>query len=288
MDTLQVKRTRASTLELQTPEPESSIAAYHPTRVREGLQYAQRRLKSKLRKPTPNTEKVLLLYSQACSRYLEDVQSMSEKDKRDKLNEIRTYEIDMSNMSWIKDVPTFPLTDSILALRQITYYARYGDYAKLIVAKLRAASQQEPKTPNWEAISGKHYWTSIAARLQDETPYWKDLISGKGTSEENIETNRAVRQACKRIGIEEENMISILAFYGKRNTMFHSELEELIENKRYHRISVMLYDDIRDLASVCPVKDSRSEEALRAVLETLRDEWFDTSDDIEQSGDMDS
>lgn len=39
-------------------------------------------------------------------------------------------------------------------------------------------------------------------------------------------------------------MILIIGLYGKRNKMFHSELDKMTENKKHDSTEVVLYDGI--------------------------------------------
>lgn len=278
---LPVRRARASTIEIQPPRPESKIEAYGPERVQEGLDYASHRLQSKKRKPTPNTQRLLILYHGACKQYLENFTKQSSDENACTLDEIRGYEVDMSYRGWITDVPSSVNAKAFMALRRMTYLARYGDYTKVMATKLRTASQSAPRINNWTEISGQHVWTEISDRLKEEAPIWK---KDKALNPELVKTTRAVADACYRIGITLDNMIHIINTYGERNETFHSQLESWLETEQYPRVASMIHDDLLDLASICPVEESENEEAMRALLEALRDEWFDTSRDIANPG----
>lgn len=134
------KRPRASTIELEVPRPEQSPERYSESRIQAGMEYATRRLQSTTRKPSPNQEKLLVIYRLACQGFLNESKAGSQGESKVHLSsEIRAYEEDISNHSCMRvteDEEKQEMRDEILKLRRLQYYARYGGYAKRIAHEL--------------------------------------------------------------------------------------------------------------------------------------------------------
>ncbi|KAI4192231.1 MAG: hypothetical protein LQ346_004410 [Caloplaca aetnensis] len=74
-----------------------------------------------------------------------------------------------------------------------------------------------------------------------------------------------------------DHMLSLIHLYADRNPAFHRGLKEDLEAKRFSVIANCIFEDLRDLSSVCQPDKPEEKMVMRAVLEGLRDEWFDVS-----------
>lgn len=65
---------------------------------------------------------------------------------------------------------------------------RYDDYIKIIPTQLHAVASSK-KTEYWQAISGRHYWTSIVEKLEKEDEAKKRAkANGQDTAQLSSET----------------------------------------------------------------------------------------------------
>lgn len=273
------RRKRASTAsqDLRVPPPEALPSHYTPDRVQKGIDYATARLS---RNPTPNTEKLLTLYKAACVAALDDLVNTAQATKEN-LDEIRGYEMTMSNKLWIAEVPSFQqeeLVKNLLQLRRFTFWVRYGDYAQVLSHMLRSTAADN-KVEYWKDISGQYNWTQISKAIRDEQGIWDKYGSGKP---QQVQTTLAVYNACQHSRMEHDNMIEIIHLYAERNTAFHRGLSETIEKHKYNQIADWLERDLRDLPSIVPVGWIEQEVIMKASLEALRSEWFDTTSEPDE------
>lgn len=107
LDTITVarQRPRAQTADLQMPQPEFHPSNYTDERVGQSIEYFNQRLGSKTRKPSPIQEKALLVYKGACQDYLDArKEPLPEGQKKEMLSEIRQYEMEISDRSWVKAI----------------------------------------------------------------------------------------------------------------------------------------------------------------------------------------
>ncbi|KAI4176399.1 MAG: hypothetical protein LQ343_001138 [Gyalolechia ehrenbergii] len=274
--TLTVQK-RRSTADVTTPIPLSSDDAYTPDCVQQRLDDTEKRLASTKRYLTPNSEKLLTLYRDACYDFLLESQaedwSAAEKTKR--INEVRGYETDMSTRRFLQDVSEPSLLAEIVNFRQYSYYARYGDYAAHLVSKLRKEASVQPQSQFADSLSGSQLWSAISAQIKQESLVW---ARNGAQDPSRVKTTYAVYENCNRVGISHDNMVMLIHLYADRNLAFHRGLQEYLENQQYALIAQCLYDDLKDLSSIATPNQSGDETAMRAILEQLRDQWFDTSD----------
>ncbi|KAI9769013.1 MAG: hypothetical protein M1839_003843 [Geoglossum umbratile] len=270
-----VGRKRASTISYKPPKPESSPDGYTPDRIQVGIAYATQRLQSKTRKPSPNSEKILVLYRGACEEYLEHEEAGFKNVKKiDLLSEIRSMESDLCTKNWLQVADSHKsqiLQEDLIRFRKLEYYARYGDYAQRLAHSLRKETGSK-KTEGWELLSGAKQWSDISDAIQGEAEWWKKYGSSKGTEE--VQHIYAVYLGCMDIGIDYNRMIQTIHTYGARNTAFHSLIPKLIAEGQFGKVADILYNDLQELSSIMPPDLEEEEDFMRATLLELRDKWF--------------
>ncbi|KAL8838641.1 MAG: hypothetical protein Q9170_002049 [Blastenia crenularia] len=266
-------RKRRPTIDLVIPAPLNSDDLYTEDCVQARLEYAEQRLTSTTRYLTPNSMKLLQLY--ACYDFLLEAQEDDwPQERRKHVDEVRGYEAVMIQKDFLKDVSSPGLLADIIKFRQYTYWARYGDYAGHLVSSLRIKSQEQPRSQFASTLSGQHLWTEISEAIRSEEVVWKQQGS---RDVGRVKTTYSVYENCQRIGIGFHNMIFLIHLYAERNLALNLGLQQFLENQEYSDIAQCLYEDLRDLSSVAPPNTSGHETVMRAVLEQLRDEWFQTS-----------
>ena len=266
--------------ELLPPRPENLTQDYTVERVREGLNYAERRLHSTNRKPSPNLSKLLAIYKSACEHYLlESENGVEAKFKHPLLTEIRTYEEEMATDSWFKNTDSQEMQrykESLLKLRRYQYYARYGDYARRLAHKLRITACQE-KIEDWDLISREWQWKAISDKIREEKSRWEGPGSYEGIGD--VRTTRTVYQTCMALGANFDQMLVAIHTYGDRNEALHTSIENLMKTRNYPGLAEQISTDLNDLSSIIPIDLKNEETIMRAILLELRDRWFSIEQD---------
>lgn len=246
-------RPRSDTEDLEPPRPEPHPKDYSDARVQAGINYAEHRLNSTKRKPSPILEKLLLIYKGACSEFLH--QKKFENVRQSKLlSEIRGYEEEMARRPWVSavgDEYTESLQRELVKLRRLQFFARYGDYTHRVAHQLRDSTGRE-QTENWKEISGTFQWSNISQRITTEADHWKLYGSSKDINE--VKTTYAVYQGCQKTGLNFKQALTAIDTYGARNEAFHNPINNLVAEGRWTDIATTLAEDLRDLASTMPIE----------------------------------
>ncbi len=272
--TIAVRKRRSRTIDLTAPSPLQDDF-YTAEAILDRISYAEQRLESTTRYLTPNSTKLLMVYKNACLDFHLDYHELTEDEKREHIQQIRMFDIDLSRKTFLTDVSSQSLLSEIITLRLNAYMARYGDYASHFVHHLRKEAAVKPQTAFASTISGQHLWTEISDAINRESTVWKRQ---RAIDAELVPTTYAVVENCRRAGImNSDHMLSLIHLYADRNMAFHRGFKEDLEAKRYSEVAKCIFEDLRDLSSVCPPDKPQEEMVMRAVLEGLRDEWFDAS-----------
>lgn len=182
--------------------------------------------------------------------------------------------MDMSNAAWISEIPKDNLPQDILELRQFSFLARYGDVAKQVANKMRKTAQSQ-QIASWERLSGSQNWTEISKNLEAELETWTSLKNSAEVKMKEASTCYALDQACAHNGLLFKPVVDTIHLYAERNQLFHRGLDWLIEHRDFKKLGELLFEDLRDLASLVPPNQLHLEVALRATIEALINEWFD-------------
>ncbi len=268
-------RPRANTEDLEPPRPEPLPKDYSDARVQAGIDYAERRLNSTKRKPSPILEKLLLIYKGACSEFLRQKHKKFENVRQNKLlSEIRGYEEEMARRPWVcavGDEYTESLQREVVKLRRLQFFARYGDYTQRVAHLLRDSTRRK-QTESWREVSGTFKWSDISERITSESRYWKLYGSSKGL--DDVETTYAVYQGCETTGIGFKQALAAIHTYGARNEARQNSINDLVAEGRWTDIATTLAEDLRDLSNTMPIELKDEEAEVRAILLQLRDQWF--------------
>lgn len=273
--TVAMRRPRAQTADLQMPQPESYPSNYSVERVGQSIEYVNQRLGSKMRKPSPIQEKALLVYKGACQDYLDARKELlPEGQKKEMLSEIRQYEMEISERSWVKAIGSedhHKLQSQLLYLRRLHYYARYGDCAGRLSHQVRQAAADH-KVEGWEMLSGAQQWTVISEWINQESAAWKNC--GITKDRKFHPTTSAVMETCMAIGTDFPKMIRAIHTYAARNDNLHNPINNLIAKGNFPEIANTIYDDLAELGNIMSVEMCEEEQFMQAVLLELRDAWF--------------
>lgn len=284
MNDLVVRRSRprANTQDvvLALPSPEADPVLYTEKRLTRGIDYVTaRRAERVVSNPTNN---LLTLYDQACHAAIAELQDGREPEEIGHLlDEVRHYELEMSNKHWAIKVLSHreeEMVERLLSLRKTTFHARYGDYFSQIAKKLRSTAWTY-KTDHWKFLVSQPYWTVISTKLKEEKKYWDRNGS---TYPDEVPVTLSIFEACKYLSVDYACMFTVIHLYAERNATFHRGLDEAIEAKQYNKIAQWLYQDLKELPNLVPLHWEAEESAMKSALLALRDMWFDISEAPEE------
>ncbi len=301
LSTLHVSKTRArsstesllgkeyptnSSILLPCPKPLTDASEYTLDRIAESLKYAASVLNFKERKLSPIGQRAVLQYKKACKWLLDEAKQndkptdiLGKRYLEDATNNclaiIRGHEREKffnAVLTFTNTTSAQQLQDQLVALRRMSFLAKYGDLLAEACKKLRSEAQTR-KLLHSEYLSG--YWTDVAAKLIKEKPAWKEFtLRGKDDMREHCNTWAAVIQGCGCAGFDFENMLKIIFLYAERNEIFHSGLLPLIQQGDYHELSRILATDLIEIPAATIPSEDLEAEFLKQLLNSLIDHWF--------------
>ena len=259
---------------LTPPEPEDDATQYTKERLGQGLVFVEARLRRNI---SPRSAKVLELQQASIVAALEDTDS--EKDEF-LLGQIRIMDDLIYNNNFIRSDPyDQQLQNTLLELKELVFYCRYGDYVRDKLALLRYRSKTE-NTRGHEHISGKHLWSAISAELKDEKDRHQEAL--KAGKETDRPLTMAVWIACSELGFDKNLMVDAIDMYGKRNNAVHADIEKVIKLCKWSALARILCQDLIDLPLLIPPSRPQDLMMVGSIIEDLRDTYFEP-----KSGDAD-
>lgn len=256
------------------PIPETVDEAYTQERLQSSLAYTVQFLKR--RDISPRSENFMKIFK---NELTDTLSTTNPEEKKSGVTAVRVYEklIEQNAFLWVQRVSqNLQLETNLLELREFQYFARYGDYMKILPMRLRQHAC-ERKTGDWELLSGKHYWSDIAVSLKNEDATLKNIRFNDSTARETADyrTHAAVCNASRSLGISEEVALWSIIEYGLRNGKVHRDLEALRAEGDFQQLANVFSADIEDLDLV--FSESRSDtdkERLKSVITTEIQRWF--------------
>ena len=141
------------------PKPLKSAKDYDIPRVRNGLLYAESVLQNTERKLSPLGQQWIAIYKEACASYLDSEMHGIEDEMRIKyLSQIRGFDESLQYhacMATLKSDSAQELQDKILAMHQMQFYARYGDYFAEICKHVKLSAEKE-YVEGWQRPSSRY------------------------------------------------------------------------------------------------------------------------------------
>ncbi|KAF8419768.1 hypothetical protein EV426DRAFT_700947 [Tirmania nivea] len=261
--------------------PLKNASEYTEDRVRQGLAFADSILRNKIQKLSPLGQIALGLYKDSCARYLdiEDGEALDETEvaqlRAEWIATIRAHENSFMLMACLRLTNTQDaqqLQDELVDMMRTRFYARYGDYFAQVSTQLKSYAEANT-VPGWQAVA-KSYWTDIATRLRDEAKDYAKSLKGEVVECEQIPTHTAIRHACRAIGFDLPNTISIINHYATRNELVHTNLLQFIKEGSFKDLSTLLYRDLRDLPLILSLTDREDYALMYSLIEIIIDTWY--------------
>ena len=157
----------------------------------------------------------------------------------------------------------------ILELQEIAFHARYGDVFGEICSLIRTEAETL-KVPGWQSLCNQ-YWAEISDTLRLETPSWEAVLMGK-PEHASCPTHMAISKACRSLGFDVKEVVTMICLYATRNKIVHADLEGLIKEGKFNDLAKRLHDDYCDV----PKAFINELEAfiLSKALKQIIDKWF--------------
>jgi hypothetical protein len=197
---------------------------------------------------------------------------------------LRAFETEFSittALKFVKDNDVQELLERLVALKQLEFYAKYGDYLAIMCQRLKIESRVN-ETLNHEELSGWNaYWTSIAAKLEKEP--WRAFLIGGHTDREQVKTHLAIYHACNRIGLDDKDAVTMIREYAYRNDLVHLSIDQFVLRGDFHPLAVTLFQDLKRLPVVIPHHLGHLEGLYQSLISAVIDENF-TMTDMENPG----
>lgn len=268
---------------LDPPKPLQNVADYDRKRIGNALLYVESTLRNSTRKLSPIGMRALLLYKDACARYLEmEVRDIFDKKDDDVqaaraelIATIRMYEQSMQFTACLRvtrspDAQT--LQEELLNLQRTAFYARYGDLFAVACRQLKHEAEAK-KVDGWKSLHYK-YWIEIDLKIQQEKAAFQKVLDGENLHDQ-CETHIAISQACDRVGFNMNDMISVIHHYAVRNEILHSNFVPMIKNGRYDDLKRRLYSDFCDVPLIISVGEKIQLGVMLKLIESMIQLWFD-------------
>jgi hypothetical protein len=148
--------------DLSPPVPESDLSAYTPARLGQSISYARTVLT--WRDISPRSEEFLTHYQNEMTVALN---ATTQVEKVECFSVVRILKVLLVKNYFLRSCNSLEMQETDLALielREFQYFNRYGDYIKILLNQIRQCASKNQLT-NWEEISGRHQWSSIAEAL---------------------------------------------------------------------------------------------------------------------------
>lgn len=285
-----VKRARASTRVLlgddyeedmtatpSLPEPPRDLSRYTTQRLKEGLRFADCRLRNKERKVTPLTEHCLGLYKLALKNLLEE-EYADEEQRIAQLRMVNLYERDIYTRAFLRhssDKQEQEFVEKLQQLRSYEFSARYGDYSAEICQRLKRETSLK-KLEYYEQLQGwNRYWTDINADINREESKWRRYqVRDETVKPQDVKTTLAVKNGCDAIPFNFESTLKTIAMYADRNSLVHQSIPRIVENGDWPKLRELLSKDLREIPLIVPRHLQTNIPVIQETIQAVIDTYF--------------
>ncbi len=256
------------------PVPEDDPARYTYSRLQKTLAFAHGFMKRNI---SPRAELFLSLVKAEAK---EAMTVETDEERVTYAERITVQEHLILKKDFLRPLPrpqhVIEMEQEILKLRQIEYFARYGDY---LPTRIRAhASKTRFEGSN--LLTDGRYWTDIAAKIKHEDQLLEEQRRvGNTQGPVDGRYHLAISYACHSLGISKELVLWSVKEYGESNAGVHRDLEDLRKAGRAQDLAKILFTDREELSLTFSVIKSKVDiDALREIIQGEIDKWFDCDD----------
>ncbi|KAI4096034.1 MAG: hypothetical protein LQ344_001268 [Seirophora lacunosa] len=261
------------------PEPRSHCNL-ETAGLQERLQYVEHmRQRKGARKVSERTMAFLNRFKDQCTQAM----SMSKGKKKDEL--LARISVDDGMLQSVHEKIQGPqglcqmIVQSLNAMREIRNCAQFGDYAAYSLLDLKKSSlgmdpmiwrQPEHLEKDWQQVNKMieedehrvqqymYYKSSPLERDRPRTPWLDD-----------------VARAATALGLEMDTIRWEIKMYAQRNSMCHSGVKRLIEERRWEKLAEEICRDKASLERSFP-NDPRGQTQMRVMIGHIQDRFFET------------
>ena len=257
------------------PVPEEVDEAYTQERLQSSLAYAVQFLKR--RDISPRSKNFMEIFEEELKKTL---LAPNANEKKSGVTAVRVYEklIEQNAFLWAQRFSqNLELETNLWEIREFQYLARYGDYMRIIPTRLRQHAS-ETKINDLELISGKHYWSDIARKLETEDEIMRNIRPFDSVARKTAKyrTHAAVYNASQGLGISKYLAIWSIIQYGLRNEKVHQDLEALRAAGDYRQLAQVYSADLEDVDLVfSEFRTETNKQLLKIVINTEIQRWFE-------------
>ena len=263
---------------LSAPQPEKNEKAYTEERLQQSLAYCKKFLSR--RDISPRAETFMTIFKEEIKKAMT---AEKESEKLAGAGSIRAFEMVIQRNAFLS-AEVFKkaqeMHENLLGLRELQYHARYGDYVRIIPAKVRLHAS-ENKTSNWEFLCSRFQWTEISTRLlrhRDTMETRRHIETAQDVDDYN--TQAAVDNACSELGIDCNLAVWSIIEYGARNRTFHGDIDSLIAEGAWRQLALIYWIDLEDINCVfSEIRTETDKRALKTIIRSEINRSFDTSED---------
>ncbi|KAF4456672.1 hypothetical protein F53441_1228 [Fusarium austroafricanum] len=160
-----------------------------------------------------------------------------------------------------------------LSQSRLELHCRYGDYLAERLGVLRQ------HVDDGGGVQLPEHWTDTSSILEEES---SRPTSTDGGDEASRPYHDLIHNASNTLGWDRDATIFMVHEYGKRNTLMHTDLFELVDEKDWPGIGYRCAEDIERIHALSVGKDKQSKADLQfwiKVIEDFRDRWVELSRD---------
>ena len=245
------------------------------------MAYAEQRLASRTRKPTPVTRTALRYYQAACLAYLDAVYDFDWYYLSDLQEEIRDYVVVMNNQYYMqveKKPDIESLKHQIIEARKVSLLARYGDYFALVCHKLRTEAEISPSA-HLAALRSHSNWMEIAERARKDIarmvrPQFLKTGPWLDWEWQELPMLTAIGDAAEKAGLEFEPALYAVTKHGERTVLVHRSFKNMMKTGDYNQLAEALFHDLTDIPTLFDDRETHTRTLLTAIVENIIDRWF--------------
>lgn len=249
------------------PKMEQSIEAYTDERLQQGLDFAVKSLQR-----LDITPRSVIFMNKYKEQVTDAINATTSEDRVVYTGGVRVLDHLLNTEIFLQTSPTEnvkQLQEQILSLRELQYFARYGDYLRKLPTQVRKFVHKED-LPDKSYLAFHETWTELGKTLTGTNPSDPD---GKT----RMKMEALIVEASNRLALDYKLVEFSIVEYGKRNNAVHRDLEYLKHFGSFNTLAQILCEDWKDVDLIfSEVRPKVDNECLKRIIESEIDLCFHT------------
>ncbi|KAI4262397.1 MAG: hypothetical protein L6R42_002427 [Xanthoria sp. 1 TBL-2021] len=205
-------------------------------------------------------------------KFFENFEEILEAFVDDPLNREKEVAVQTLNIFFHSSVMLFKrsrlhISESTKGVREfarIKYLVDYGDYMADGLRTFKAQAK-EKESEGVESLTGLK-WTAVHEQLERESDRMRWYLRGHLNSRPEQKMTYTIKDACDKLIIDYNNMVSCISFYSERNKACHNMVSEKVERCDWEALGKQLYRDRAEIPAIFQGDEQRNmTEALNRV-----------------------